>query len=302
MAFQKAIRENVWTKTLLSGPSGSGKTYSALLLASGIAEKCGSRVAFIDTENGRSKYYANEFDFDVSIMEAPYSSDKYVKEIDAAVEAGYKVIIVDSLSHEWIWCNEYVNSMPGNSWANWGKVKTKFHNKFSEKIIQSPIHIVATGRGKDKWVTEDKNGKQAPKKVGEGIVQQDDTEYNYTLTFQLEQDSHIAACTKDNTHLFDGKFNVLTKQDGYRIYEWANSGKAVAPSVKTTDTISTEEDIDEIISKITDSFKLKMESGVDKNIMYDAVSELNNGKKSWMAVKDINLAKAILDKINSFSV
>ena len=37
MDFQKAKREQVWTKLLLAGPSGSGKTYTALRLAKGIA-------------------------------------------------------------------------------------------------------------------------------------------------------------------------------------------------------------------------------------------------------------------------
>lgn len=36
--FQKAKREQVWIKVLLSGASGSGKSYSALKMATGIAK------------------------------------------------------------------------------------------------------------------------------------------------------------------------------------------------------------------------------------------------------------------------
>lgn len=111
--FQKAVRENVWTKTLLSGPSGSGKTFSALRLATGMAKECGSRIAYIDTENNRSAYYADQFDFDSMVLNTPYSSKKYIEAIDEAIDAGYKVLIIDSTSHEWMWCNETVNSMPG---------------------------------------------------------------------------------------------------------------------------------------------------------------------------------------------
>ena len=47
MGFQKAKREQVWLKVLLSGASGSGKSYSALKMATGIANKCDSDIAFI---------------------------------------------------------------------------------------------------------------------------------------------------------------------------------------------------------------------------------------------------------------
>lgn len=303
--FQKAVRENVWTKTLLSGPSGSGKTFSALRLATGMAKECGSRIAYIDTENNRSAYYADQFDFDSMVLDAPYSSKKYIEAIDEAIDAGYKVLVIDSTSHEWMWCNETVNAMPGNSFQNWGRVKRDHHNKFAEKVIQSPIHIICTARGKDKWTTEDKNGKMAPKKVGEGIVQEDNTEYNYTLTFQLSQDTNIAACSKDNTHLFEGRYEVLTEKDGENIYKWANSGNAVVATVKTSDEApdkfeKPECDINTIIKDITDTFKASMERGVSKDDMYSAIAKINNGNKSWMSVKDVGKAKEILELVKSF--
>ena len=57
MGFQKAKKEQIWVKLLLNSPSGGGKTYGALRVATGLAQKCGSRVAAIDTENGRIRYY-----------------------------------------------------------------------------------------------------------------------------------------------------------------------------------------------------------------------------------------------------
>lgn len=266
-------------------------------------------MAYIDTENGRANYYANEFDFDTMILEAPYTSKKYMDAIDEAISAGYKILVIDSISHEWIWCNETVNAMPGNSWANWGRIKRDNHNKFAEKIIQSPIHIIATARGKDKWLTEEKNGKQTPKKVGEGVVQEDNTEYNYTVTFQLAQDTNIASCSKDNTHIFEGRYEVLTEKDGNALYHWANSGDAVVATVKTTEEMPAEqfekaevpeETIDVVIAEITATFKSKMESGVDKETMYSAIAEVNGGKKSWMGIKDISKAKEILEIVQKF--
>ena len=81
MGFQKAKKEQIWVKVLLNAPSGGGKTYSALRLATGLAKKCGSRVAALDTENRRIRYYASEFDFDDMQLEAPYSLSRYQIEV-----------------------------------------------------------------------------------------------------------------------------------------------------------------------------------------------------------------------------
>lgn len=227
MAFVKAKKEKIWTKILLGGSSGSGKTYSALRLATGLAKKCGSGIAAIDTEAGRIRYYANEFDFSDMQLTDPFSPEKYVEAIDEAVKSGFKVLIIDSISHEWNYCVDTHDKMPGNSWTNWGRI-TPRHDAFMEKILQAPIHIIATVRGKDEYVLEEKNGKQTPKKVGLGFKQRDGVEYNYTATFNIAQDTHIAEATKDNTHIFEGRYEVLTEKDGEALYDWANAGEEFA--------------------------------------------------------------------------
>ena len=158
VSFKKAVKEKIWVKVLLAGPSGSGKTYSALRLATGLAKAAGSEIAAGDTENGRMLYYANEFDFAYLKMQEPYTPESYIELIDAAVDAGFKVLIIDSISHEWNYCLELHDKMPGNSYTNWQKI-TPRHDAFLEKVLQAPIHIIATVRGKDEYVLEEKNGK-----------------------------------------------------------------------------------------------------------------------------------------------
>ena len=177
MAFKKAEREKLWVKVLLTGPSGSGKSYSALRLATGLAKACGSRIAAVDTENGRIRYYADEFDFDDMQIADPFTPEKFVEAIDDAVEGGYKVLILDSSSAEWKYLNEVHDKMPGNSFTNWGKLKPR-HAVFMDRILEAPIHIIVTARGKDEYVLEEKNGKQQPKKIGMGAQQEKDIEYN----------------------------------------------------------------------------------------------------------------------------
>ena len=262
-SFQKAKREKIWVKILLNGPSGSGKTYTALRLATGMFSKVGGAgVAAIDTENGRIRYYANEFDFfDLQLTE-PYTSESYIEAISAAVDNGFKVLVIDSLSHEWKWLNEVHDKMPGSSFQNWAKLKPR-HARLMEKILQSPIHIVATSRGKDDYIMEDKNGKQVPKKVGVGSQQEKDIEYNYTATFNIDQETHVATVAKDNTHIFEGRYDVLNEKDGERLIDWANTGEGEMPKepVKAPAPVEVpKSDIDSALREINSIFANKIEA------------------------------------------
>ena len=40
--------------------------------------------------------------------------------IDEAIDAGYKIIIIDSITAEWKYLNDLHDKMPGNSFTNWG--------------------------------------------------------------------------------------------------------------------------------------------------------------------------------------
>lgn len=301
MGFQKAKREQVWLKVLLSGASGSGKSYSALKLATGIAKQCGSGIAYIGTEGSRNKYYANEFDYDLLDLDEPFECKKYIDAINEAVDAGYKVLIIDSLSHEWKWLNDTHDKMPGNSFTNWGKLKPIHHN-FMDKILTSPIHIIATARGKDDWVLEDKNGKQIPKKVGMGQQQDKDISYEYTVSLMIEQDTHVASADKDNTHLFDGRYEVLTEKDGVKLYQWANEGEVPAPKQEAPaqkfekPTYDPEDELKAVHQEIID---LCNQLGGTKNA--DLMSTLKefvpNGNPK--AIKDVDKAKECLEKIKA---
>ena len=261
--FQKAKKEKVWTKVLMGGPSGSGKTYSALRMATGLAACCGSRIAAIDTEAGRLRYYAEEFDFDDTQLEE-FTPEAYIELINAAADAGYQVLLIDSISHEWNYCCETVNKMPGNSFTNWGKM-TPRHDKFMETILQSPMHIICTVRGKDEYTLEEKNGKQTPKKIGMGYKQRDNTEYEYTITFNVDQSTHVASVMKDNTHLFENRYEVLTEKDGEALYRWANSGTASSKSQKPVPAPTVVYDsVEDLYTKISAAVSQLVESGIAK--------------------------------------
>lgn len=97
--FRPAIRENVGLFIGLAGGTGSGKTWSAMSMAKGIVGPS-KKFAVIDTENKRASHYADQFNFDVLDLAAPFNPQRYEGAVKAAYEAGYKAIVVDSASHE----------------------------------------------------------------------------------------------------------------------------------------------------------------------------------------------------------
>jgi hypothetical protein len=200
------------------------------------------------------------------------------------------VLIVDSLTHEWKYLNDVHDAMPGNSFTNWGKLKPR-HNTFMEKLLQSPVHIIATGRGKDDYVMEDKNGKQVPKKVGVGVQQEKDIEYNYTATFNLTQETLVADVMKDNTHLFEGRYDVLTEKDGVALFNWANEGDAPQPKPQKEPEVNPAEELKKVISAI---ITLCTTLGGTKNeklmVALKAVVPSGNPK----GINDIEVAKKLL--------
>lgn len=303
MGFQKAKKEQIWVKLLLNAPSGGGKTYGALRVATGLAKACNSRIAAIDTENGRIRYYADEFDFDDMQLEEPYSPEKYIAAIDEAVKSGYKVLIIDSTSHEWNFCLEQVNNMPGsNSYTKW-KTITPRHNAFVEKILQSPVHIISTVRGKDEYILEDSNGKKVPKKVGLGYSQRDGMEFEYTITLNLDQNTHRFAATKDNTHIFEDRYDVLSEEDGVALYNWANGGESSeAPKdskeqreaeVKTES--APEMDLAGLIAEIDHKAKVTLpNAGVAKPEIIAAIKRVTKTTANYNTIQNIEDAKKVL--------
>lgn len=298
LSFKKAVREKIWLKILLSSPSGGGKSYSALRLAKGIAEKCDSRIAYIGTEGSRDLYYSNEFDYDLIQLDDPFTIDKYIEAINAAINSDYKVLVIDSMSAEWVWLNDVHDKMPGNSFQNWTKLKPQ-HQTFIDKILLSPIHIICTARGKDEWVLEEnERGKKVPKLVGVGSQQDKNIQYNYTITFTLDQDTHVATATKDNTHVFKNKYDVLTEKDGAALYDWANSSDIPAtvkePPKYEAPSVSAEDELKAIKKDIVAEC-VRAGGSKNKELMATLKEFVPSGNPN--AIKSIDKAKECLAKV-----
>lgn len=226
--IKKAKREAIYTKVLLGGCSGSGKTYSALRMAQGMAQELSKitnnkeRICYIDTENRRSCYYAKKFDYDILELN-DYSPEDYIDAIGDAIDAGYKIIVIDTTSLEWAFLLDIHSKMPGNSFTNFSKI-TPRHEKFLDKILQSDAHFIVCCRSKEKYVLEEQNGKMIPVKKGVELIQRDGIEYIMTVSLNIDMSTHTYTSMKDNTNLFEYGGNMVTERDGANIIKWANDG------------------------------------------------------------------------------
>lgn len=160
--FRPALREQVGLLIGVAGGTGSGKTYSAMRIASGIAGE--QRFAVIDTEAGRAKHYADAFKFDHGDLKPPFRPQSYAEAIAAADQAGYPVIVVDSVSHVWAgdggvldWQEDELDRMAGDDWkkreavkmAAWIKPKMA-HKAMVQKLLQVRAHLILCFRAEQK--------------------------------------------------------------------------------------------------------------------------------------------------------
>lgn len=235
MAFQKVTREKSKLRLALAGPSGAGKTLSALLLAYGITNDW-SKIALIDTEHGRAKFYANRSDFGTGEflyqeMSAPYSPNKYISMVNEGAEAvgADGVVIVDSFSH--CWDNEggvldiksQIAEQPKkndySAWAEAGKIQ----NNLVNSVLSANCHTIVTMRAKMAYAMEQNDkGKTVPVKIGLAPVQRENTEYEFDIVLNIAR-NHIAIASKDTTFL-DTWSGVITPELGKSLKEWLDEG------------------------------------------------------------------------------
>ena len=312
MGFEvkKAKREKICVKVALMAPSGGGKTYGALRLATGMAneieKETGKKAKILmgNTEQKRGYYYANEFDYDIVDVEAPHNPEKYVELINFAVEQGYDILIIDSTSHEWEGkggCLD-LQTQAGGTYQAWSKI-TPRHNKFIEALAESPIHIIATMRGKDQYeaTKDEKTGKMSVQKLGVGAKQRDGFEYEFTCTFLIDQKTNTAEVQKDNTHIFEGQgATLLTEKHGEQIIKWANSGEEPEKKPVPKKAVSNKEvvnDNSDLAKVRKDIIAVAKELGGSKNPDVKKLCEDEIGTINPNNVDDLDKLHSLLTKL-----
>jgi hypothetical protein len=246
VAFKKATREKARLRLAITAPSGAGKTMGALL----IAKSLGGRTAVIDTERGSASLYAAPIklkdgsvfsppEFDTLDLAPPYTPERFIEAINAAAEAGYDNVIVDSASHEWngsggcLEINEALAKakFQGNTWSAWSET-TPRHRKFLDALVGYPGHVIACMRSTTETAQE-KNGAGKTKvvKLGMKSEQRAGVEFEFTVVLDLVHDGHYAVASKDRTGIFMGiDPSPITEATGLALKQWLESGADPLPA------------------------------------------------------------------------
>lgn len=235
MSFQvrKAERQGARLLIQLSGVSGSGKTYSALQVAYGLAGGDAGKVVLIDTENRRGSLYANALPAPFGIIDfyAPFSPERYIEAIDAAVAAGAEVIVIDSVTHEW-------ESEGGCEWIanqsrfpDWKRAKA-LHKRFMTHMLQSPAHIIACTRAREKVdFTDPKN----PRPLGIQPIQEKNFSFEATVSLMMHDQGRrqdVLKCPAELQGIMGRGTGYLTADDGLALRRWVDGAAPTDPAVE----------------------------------------------------------------------
>ena len=235
MTFEvrKAQRQGARLLIQLSGVSGSGKTYSALQLAYGLAGNNADKVVMIDTENRRGSLYANALPQPFNIIDfyAPFSPGRYMQAIEAAINGGAEVIVIDSVTHEW-------ESEGGCEWIanqtrfpDWKRAKAE-HKRFVTYMLQCPAHIIACTRAREKVdFTDPKN----PVKLGIQPIQEKNFSYEATVSLLMHDQGmrqDVLKCPAELQAVLGRAQGYIGAKDGMALRQWVDGGAAVDPAIE----------------------------------------------------------------------
>lgn len=255
--FTPAKREAVGFIIGLMAGTGGGKTFSAMRMASGI---CGDKpFAVIDTEAGRAKHYAGQFKFDHGDLRPPFNPRAYAEAILAADDAGYKAIVVDSMSHEWAGEGGVLEMqeaelyrMAGDDYgrreackmAAWIKPKME-HKKMVQRLLQVRAHLILCFRAEEKVdMVKGPDGKMkiVPKVTATSIsgwipICEKNLPFELTASFLLTADApgmpKPIKLQEQHKPMFPLN-QPLDEDSGRRIAAWAAGGEVRKESPKQT--------------------------------------------------------------------
>lgn len=349
MAFNfsatEAKRENVYVKIFFGGVSGSGKSYTMLRMATGMADEIENqtgtrpRIVVLNTESSRGLYYADEFKYKVwpqagvQMKIEEFTPQLYVDWTEFTIKNETvngipPIIIWDTFTPAWDSMKAQQQKM-GGQFKDWLRANTVW-NELKRIIVNSNAHMLCAVRGKTDWeIDTDENGKKTVRKLGVGFDMRDGMDYEFTVSFNIDGQTHVANADKDNTNLFGSRAidKILTERDGENVIKWANSGKAVsvqeinkrAEEAKKVENISdnnesptVDEDVSVFIDMIDKTVKEKLKSYTDEEIKKtkrNEISELikkhvvndaGRAVSDYRIIKSVDVAKSVLDELDTF--
>jgi hypothetical protein len=247
--FEIAEREGARIVIGLGGISGGGKTRTALELAHGIVKGDTSKIGFICTENRRGRLFArvlkdadeNVKKFFIHDLYAPFSPQRYIDVIEGAAKAGFEVLIIDSVSHEWEGtggCEEIANP-PGSALKipKWNDAKGE-HKRFMNALLSSPMHIIACMRAREKTKLVKNNGKTEYEPQGIQPVCEKNFVFELTVSIMMYDGGKQREVLKSHPDFepiigtVGWHKGFIGYAEGLRIREWVDGGTRVDSEVQ----------------------------------------------------------------------
>lgn len=246
--IEVAEREGARLVFGIAGISGSGKTYTALQMAWGLANYDASKVGLICTENRRGRLYSDILvdasgkvhKFKVIDFTPPFSPQRYIEAIQAFVDAGIEVLVIDSVSHEYEGQGGIEDiAHAGNSRnPEWNKAKRE-HKSFMSALLQSPVHVIACLRAREKVKLEKRDGKTEYVPQGVMAIQEKNFTFELTASLMMWNGGHqreVLKCPAELVPIFGnaGEWaeGYLTHEHGKRLRDWVDGGKHLDPEIQ----------------------------------------------------------------------
>jgi hypothetical protein len=283
--IRPAVRGGSKAIIAVAGVTGSGKTYTALQMARGMVSKA-SEIGFLDTENGRGSFYADKLDgrFMIADLYPPFSPARYGEAIKEFQEAGVKVLVIDSVSHEWEGeggCDDIANMKIGKM-TNWIGAKRE-HKRFMNTILQCRMNIVVCIRAREKTDFRDPS---KPVSLGIQPICEKNFMFEMTASLLVENEGKTQKHIKMPYFLRDafgsGK-DYIGQDTGKKIMDWINTGDQEDPAItkiKSEMLLACEFGLAGVIAiwnNLTPAMKKKLEA--HKNVCKEAAEEYERQAK-----------------------
>lgn len=286
--IRPAVRGGFKVIIALAGPQGSGKTYTALKMARGMVSKP-SEIGFLDTESKRGSLYADILDgrFRIADLFPPFSPSRYAQAIKEFQDAGVKVLVIDSGSHEWEGeggCDDIANAplAAGKKMANWVGAKRE-HKGFMNTLLHCDMNIIVCLRAREKT-----DFKDPAKPVSLGIQPICEKNFMFEVTASLLMENegktqHFLKMPYYFKEAFGTGAGYLGEEAGRKIIEWINTGEKEDPKInkfKSEMLMACEQGIDAVVAiweGLTKEQKNKLEA--HKNICKLAAQEYEKQAK-----------------------
>lgn len=201
-------------------------------------------LGFLDTENGRGSMYADSpgiqialpDGYEISEMREPFSPSRYIEAVEAFESHGCKVLVIDSMTHEWEGyggCSDIAENNKLKGMPNWSKAKME-HKRMMNRLLATDMHIIFCLRAREKIaIVKNSQGKEEFVPKGLQTIQEKNFTFEMTLSLLLDETTHrpiVTKCPEPLMHLFAGEQALVTKPMGQKLRAWTEAAAPIPPA------------------------------------------------------------------------